>query len=460
MNQDTDRNGVGGTQDVFYNSRSVTPLPLIERAAGIYMWDENGKEYIDGSSGPMVSAIGHGNQAVVDALTRQARQLDYAYSRVARTGPNLEYAARLASLAGPGFERVSLSSGGSEAIETALKFLRTYAVATGAASRRRIISLMPSYHGATVNAAAASGDDSLVPLLDGFATVSDKVPAPVSYRCPGDLSAQAYAERCADALEAKIIDIGPENVLAFLIEPVGGVSTGAVVPPPEYFRSIRRICSQYGVYLVFDEVLCGTGRTGKFVTAHHWPDALPDVIVKAKGLGAGYTPLGATFLPASMVDRLADLGGFESSYSYNANPISCAAGLAVLDEFERLHLVERAAEVGELLKNGLEAIKADSPILGDVRGLGALLAVEMVADKSGKTRLPPAALVTERIRVHALRHGLMLYSRRTSGGRFGDWFMLAPPLTISDAECGELLRRTDAAVADLHAELRVAGVVS
>ncbi len=160
-----------------------------------------------------------------------------------------------------------------------------------------------------------------------------------------------------------------------------------------------------------------------------------------------------------MVDRLADLGGFESSYSYNANPISCAAGLAVLDEFDRLDLVERASAVGDLLKEGLEAIMAESPILGDVRGMGALLAVEMVADKATKTSLPSTAMVTDRIRVHALRHGLMLYSRRTSGGRFGDWFMLAPPLTITDDECHELLRRTKAAVTDLHTELRGAGIV-
>lgn len=459
MDNSPDDVAAGSTQDVFYRSGSVVPLPMIDRASGIYMWDEEGNEYIDASSGPMVNAIGHGNEAVVEAMSRQARRLDYAYTRVARNRPNLEYVNRLASLAGPGFERISLSSGGSEAVEAAVKFLRTYAVATGQGSRRRVISLMPSYHGATVTAAAMSGDDSVAILLDGFTVVSDKVPAPMSYRLPADHTPTSYALHCAEMLEAKIVELGPENVLAFIIEPVGGLSTGAVVPPPEYFRSIREICSRHGVYLVFDEVLCGAGRSGKFVAAHHWRDALPDVIVMAKGLGAGYTPLGATFMPASMVDELAELGGFESSYSYNANPISCAAGLAVLDEFDRLDLTGRATHVGALLSQGLEAIKDRSSILGDVRGMGMLLAVEMVADKETKTPLPADAIPTERIRIHGLANGVMLYSRQTSGGRYGHWFMVTPPLTISDDECFEVLRRTEAAVEGLYDELRTEGVL-
>ena len=448
----------GGTQDVFYRRGSPVPLPLIERAAGIYMWDEQGNEYTDASSGPMVSALGHGNEAVVEAITRQASRLDYAYTRVARNRPNLEYADRLARLAGPGFERVFLSSGGSEAIDAAVKFLRRHAVAAGQTSRRRLISLMPSYHGATLGATAMTGDDSLEPLLDGFAVVSDKVPAPLSYRLPKDHTADSYAAHCAGALEAKILELGSENVLAFVLEPVGGLATGAVVPPPGYFRAIRDICTRHGVHLVFDEVLCGTGRSGKFITAHHWPDARPDLIVMAKGLGAGYSPLGAVLAPASMVDELATLGGFESSYSYNANPISCAVGLAVLDEFDRLELVDRAVHLGTLLREGLEAIRDRSPIVGDVRGLGMLLAVEMVADKDSKLPLPVEATPTERIRAHGLRNGVMLYSRETSRGRFGHWFMVAPPLTISDEESVELLRRTEAAVSDLYAELRTEGI--
>jgi adenosylmethionine-8-amino-7-oxononanoate aminotransferase len=444
---------IGGSQDVFYRRGSIVPLPLMERASGVFMWDEDGNEYIDASSGPMVSALGHCNPVVVAAIAAQAATLDYAYTRVARNRPNLAYAARLCSLAGPGFERVFLASGGSEAVDAALKFLRRHAVATGQESRRRVIALEPSYHGATIAATAVGGDRSQATLLDGFAVVSDKVPAPLSYRLPDGHTTESYAASCAAALESAIVDLGPETVLAFILEPVGGLSTGAVVPPPAYFAAVREICTRYGVRLVFDEILCGTGRSGRFITAHHWPEALPDVIVLAKGLAAGYSPFGAVLAPAALVDELAELGGYESSYSYNANPISCAAGLAVLDEFERLDLTRRAAVAGAALREGLETIGERSPIVGDVRGLGMLLAVELVSDKKSKAPFPPAAEVTELLRIHGLRNGVMLYSRQTAGGRYGQWFMVAPPLTVTDDEIAELLRRTERTVVGLHAEL-------
>jgi adenosylmethionine-8-amino-7-oxononanoate aminotransferase len=450
---------VGGTQDVFYRRDSIVPLPLIERAQGVFMWDEHGNDYIDASSGPMVSAVGHANPAILSAIAAQAARLDYAYTRVARNRPNLEYAERLCSLAGPGFERVFLTSGGSEAVDAAIKLLRRHAVATGQESRRRVIALQPSYHGATIAGTAVGGDESQATLLDRFAVVSDKVPAPLSYRVPDGHTPESYATNCAEALEAAILELGPETVLAFILEPVGGLSTGAVVPPPAYFGDVRETCTRHGVKLVFDEILCGTGRCGRFLTAQHWPDALPDVVVLAKGLAAGFSPFGAVLAPAALVDELAELGGYESSYSYNANPISCAAGLAVLDEFERLDLPARAVVAGAALREGLEAIAARSPIIGDVRGLGMLLAVEFVADKDTRAPLPAAALATERIRIHALRNGIMLYSRQTSGGRYGQWFMVAPPLTITDDEIVELLRRTEAAVTGLCAELKAEGLL-
>ena len=423
------------------------------------MWDEDGREYIDASSGPMVSAIGHGNESVIEAMADQARQLDYAYSRVARNGPNLELAERLSRMAGPGFERVSFTSGGSEAIDSALKFLRQYAVATGQSSRKRIISLMPSYHGATIGTLAIGGNEGLAPFMDGFAVVAETVPAPFSYRLPEGETVESHAAFCAAELEKKIIDLGPKNVLAFVVEPVGGISTGAVVPPGQYFRDIRDICDRHGVYLVFDEILCGAGRTGKYITAHHWPDALPDIIVMAKGLAAGYAPLGAMLAPATMVDELATLTGCEFSYSYNANPVSCATGLAVLDEIDRQDLVVRANTMGTRLRSGLERIMANSPILGDVRGMGLLLAVEIVADKKTASMLPDEACPAERIRVLGLKNGIMLYSRPTAGSQFGHWFLVAPPLNISEGECDEILRRTEKSVRDLFQELGSEGLV-
>ena len=446
----------GGPQDIFYARSSTVPLPVIERAESIFMWDEDGKEYIDGCSGPVVSNIGHGNVRVAQAMADQARTLDYAYSRLSRHRPNMALTARIAELAGPGFERVCLASGGSEAVEISIKFLRQYVVATGAAQRRKIISCQPSYHGGTIAALGMSGDEGLGPFLDGFAVASAKVPAPISYRVPEGHTVESFADECADALEEKIRDLGPENVLAFVFEPIGGVATGCVVPPARYFRRVREICSRHGIYLVFDEVLCGTGRSGRFLAAHHWPDALPDIVVMAKGLGSGYAPLGAVLIPAAMADHLADLTGYNISHTYNANPITCATGVAVLNEYERLNLVAAAAERGASLRCKLEALAADSPVIGDIRGLGLLMAVEMVADKKTKERMPASFLPVEKIRIHALNHGLFIYGRRmASGVHGGDWFIVSPPLTITEAECDELVRRLRDAFMDFQHEWEV-----
>lgn len=457
QNESGGRPALGGPQDIFYSSSNTVPLPVIERAKGIFMWDEAGKDYIDACSGPVVSNIGHGNPRVAEAMADQARKLDFAYSRLSRHRPNMALTARISALAGPGYERVCLASGGSEAMEIAIKFLRQYVVATGASQRRKIITCQPSYHGGTIATLAMTGDEALAPFLDGFAVVSEKVPAPLSYRLPEAHTAESYADHCADALEAKIRDVGPGNVLAFVIEPVGGVATGCVVPPERYFRRVREICDRHGIYLVFDEILCGTGRSGRFLVAHHVPEAPPDIVVMAKGLGSGYAPLGAVLIPAAMADRLADLTGFNFSHTYNANPITCATGMAVLDEYERLDLVAAAAERGASLRAKLEALAADCPVIGDIRGRGLLMAVEMVADKTTKAPLPGGFLATEKIRIHALNHGLFLYSRRTAGGKNGDWFIVAPPLTITEAECDELVRRLSAAFKDFQDDLRAFG---
>ena len=204
---------------------------------------------------------------------------------------------------------------------------------------------------------------------------------------------------------------------------------------------------------MFHEILCGTGRGGKFLSAHHYPDALPDIVVMAKGLGSGYAPLGATLFPAAKVDELAELTGFNYSHTYNANPITCATGMAVLDEYERLSLVDNAANMGRYLKTAILGLAEECPVIGDVRGQGLLLAIEMVADKNTRQKIAPDFLPTEKIRIHGLNNGLILYSRRTAGGKYGDWFLVAPPLTISEAECDELITRLRATFHDFSIEL-------
>lgn len=448
------REGLGGPQDLFYSAANQVPLPIIERAEGVFLYGEDGTQYLDVSSGPVVSNIGHGNAYVAEAMAHQARTMDFAYSRTSRHRPNMALTARIAALAGPGYERVGLASGGSEAMEAAIKFLRQYAVAKGQGSRRIVISCNPSYHGGTIGTLSITGDDALKPFLDGFSIPSIKIPAALTYRTPDGMTPEQNAERSAAALEAAIRDAGPHNILCFVVEPVGGLSTGCNVPPDIFFNRVRQICDRHGIFLVYDEVLCGTGRTGQFLAAHHYPDAKPDIVVLAKGLGAGYTPLGAMLAPARLVDELAELTGFNFSHTYNANPVTCAAGLAVLDIYEREDLVGRAGRVGAYLRGRLDALQDRQPIIGDIRGRGMLMALEFVADATTKASLPAASNAVERIRALGLENGLMIYSRRTAGGKNGDWIMVSPPLTITEAECDELVSRLEATLNAFKTEVK------
>ncbi|MGI9418290.1 MAG: aspartate aminotransferase family protein [Geminicoccaceae bacterium] len=436
-----ERPPLGGAQDLFRADRETVPLPVMVRAEGIYFWSEHGRRYLDVSSGPVVSNIGHGDERVAKALYDQARTLDFASSRQARHQPNIALAERIARLAGPGFERVCLSSGGSEAVEIALKFLRQYRLATGEAHRSNVISCLPSYHGSSIGTLTISGDEAYLPFLDGFAQPAAKIPAPLTYRLPAGETTDSYGRLCADALEERISELGAENVLAFIIEPIGGLATGCVVPPRAYLEEVRAICDRHGVFLVFDEVLCGAGRTGKFLAAHHWPSVRPDLVTLAKGLGAGYVPLGATLAPAHLVDHLASLTGFGFTHTYSANPIMCAGALAVLDIYESENLVDRAAEIGAYLRRGLERLSIDYPVIGDIRGQGLLLAVEIVRDPRTKTPFTSDVAIIDRIRTTGLEHDLLIYGRRTAGGTYGDWFMVSPPLTITEPQCDELLVR-------------------
>lgn len=445
------RGEAGIAQDSFYASSSIVPLPMMVRAEGIHFWDREGREYIDVSSGPVVSNIGHGNREVAAAMAEQAQTLDFAYSRLCRHQPNIELAEQITALAGPGYERVALASGGSEAMEIALKFLRQFVIATGRPQKHRIITLSPSYHGGTIATLGISGDPALGPFLENFAVTSAKIPAPLQYRLPEGHSRTSYRMHCADALEAKIAELGAETVLAFVIEPVGGLATGAQPLEADYARRIREICNRHDVYLVYDEILCGSGRTGRFLASHGLPDAAADLVVLAKGLAAGYAPLGAVLMPASMVSLLAERTGFNYSHTYNANPICCATANAVLKIYKRDGLFEAAVERGAQIRKGLEELMKKYAVIGDIRGLGLLMAVELVADPATKTCFPPSFPATEHIRIAGLDNGLMIYSRRTADGANGDWFMISPPLTITADECTELLRRLDAALSDFAA---------
>jgi adenosylmethionine-8-amino-7-oxononanoate aminotransferase len=444
----------GGPVQLFYAKKGAPRRPTVARAEGIYLWDTEGKRYIDASSGPVVSNIGHGNERVVRAMTEQARKVAYASRVVFENGPNIELADLVTSLAGPGLERAFFVSGGSEATEAAIKLARQYAVVRGETSRWKVIAREPGYHGGTLGALAVTGDPEADRLFGVLMQPMPKVPAPFSYRLPANHDADSYARQCAATLDDAIKREGPETVLAFIMEPVGGLATGALVAPDHYHRAVREICTRHGVLLIYDEVMSGAGRTGAFLAADHWPDARPDLVTLAKGIAAGYTPLGAVLAPASMVEAVADAGGFMHGHTYAANPLSCAVGLAVVREMIERKMMANAQAMGARLRERLLAVKAKSALLGDIRGKGLLMAIEIVVDKEAKTPPPAELQAAYRIIELGLERGIALYSRRTANGRYGEWLMVAPPLIVTATEVDEIADLIGATLGAYEEELR------
>ncbi|WP_085032587.1 aspartate aminotransferase family protein [Ensifer aridi] len=418
----------------FYAGRGASETFIVSRGKGIYFWDTNGKRYLDGSSGAVVANIGHGNERVRDAMIEQANRISYVIRTAFTCDATDELCRLLPQLAGPGFDQAFLVSGGSEAVESALKLARQYAVVTGQPKRSKILARMPGYHGATLGAAAVTGDPDRDEIFGPVMRIMPKVPAPFTYRIPDGYNADSYADYCAEELERQILAEGEETVLAFIMEPVGGVATGALVAPDHYYSKVRKICDRYGVLLIFDEVMSGAGRTGKFLAAHHWPDALPDLVVCAKGLSSGYTPFGAMLAPNKIVDKVVESGGFLHGHTYSGNPLSSAIALAVIKEMLDQNLMKNAEQMGSLLRQKLNALKDRTSTIGDVRGKGLLNAVEIVEDKATKTIFPGSKQASYRVSEIARDLGLHVYSRRAAGGKFGEWILAAPPLIITEQE--------------------------
>jgi len=439
MNQAQSQAGHGEPRPashLFYQTR--LRRPLVERAEGIHIWDVHGRRYIDGSSGAMVCNIGHSNPRVIDAMRRQIERTTFAYRLHFENEPAEALARELAARMPAHMERIFFCSGGSEAVESCLKLARQYAVASGQAGRYKIISRYPSYHGATLGALAVTG---YTPLTAPFAPMlheMPKIPAPTCYRDCDGLDMAERGRRYADLLEAKILEEGPETVLAFLMEPVGGASTGALVAPDSYYERIREICDRYGILLIYDEVMSGAGRTGRFLAAEHWPP-VPDLVALSKGFASGYSPLGAMVASRRITEPVLAAGGFAHGYTYAGNPLACAAGLAVLREIEAQELTANAARTGDYLKSRLQALQARFPFIGDVRGKGLLLAFEMVADRDTWAVLPPELNAHQRVVDLAYERGLIVYSRRTRGGLSGDHVLVCPPLIVTRGQVDEII---------------------
>jgi adenosylmethionine-8-amino-7-oxononanoate aminotransferase len=440
----------------FWSAANAPALPEVSHAKGVHVWDTSGRRYIDVTSGPVAVNIGHGNERVLRAMREQAERVCFAYPSSFASESNARLTEAIAKQAGMGLEHAFVGSSGSEAVEKCLQFARRYALASGGAERTKVLSRNPSYHGSTIVTMALSADPGYAALLSP-AQQGIHVPAPSSYRPARGLSAAAYAQECAESLRERILAEGPQTVLAFIIEPIMGFCGGADYAPASYYQRVREICDELGVLLIFDETISGAGRSGRFLAAHRWPDAKPDLVTLAKGIGGGYFPLSAFLAPSRLVDAVVSAGGFHIGHTHKAHPLACAVGLAVLEETVELNLIERAEEVGAYLRERLGELRKDIPIIGDVRGLGMLNAIEIVADQETRSMLPRPLDVCASIQSLARAEGLLIYGRRTHGGKFGDFFMVSPPLISTRADIDEIVAGLGKALRTCERDLRAAG---
>ncbi len=418
------------------------PFPSAVRAEGVYVWDSDGKRYLDFSGSAAVNFIGHGVPEISAAMAEQAKQLEFVHTSQFTTPVAEEYARELLEFAGENFRggSVYFTSGGSESIETALKLARQYQVEIGESRRYRILSRQQSYHGSTLGALSVSGNrrrrEIYLPMVREF----EHVGMPYCYRCAYDCTdscyncGQEYARELQQAIEA-----ANGEAAAFVFEPVSGATLGAVTPPPAYLQKIAEICRNAGVLLIADEVMTGMGRTGRNFAVEHWQVA-PDILVTAKGLSSGYVPLGAVIASRKVVDAIArGSGAFLHGFTYNAHPISMAAGRAMLKHLKENNLVAAADLAVENsaaahLKTALESLH-DCPGVGDVRGIGLLWAVEFVVDKRTKNPFPPEQAFSSRVGQAALQRGLLVYPMQGSiDGIAGDHILIAPPAVISQEQ--------------------------
>jgi adenosylmethionine-8-amino-7-oxononanoate aminotransferase len=436
---------------LFYQNRKK--LPIIDRAEGVWMWDRDGKAYIDGCSGAIVSNIGYGNPRILEAMQRQASKTFFAYRTQFENEPACRLAETLVSLSAAHLTKVFFVSGGSEAVESTIKLCRQYFYNRGEGSRYIFISREPSYHGCTLGALSLSSYAPLEapfrPLLMGF----PKIPAPYCYRCAYHKTYPSCGLACAWALDETILRVGPLNVAAFIAEPIGGATTGALVPPDGYFDVIQEVCRRHGVLLILDEVMTGFGRTGKLFAYEHW-GVEADVVALSKGMSAGYFPLGAMLSRTSIVEEVISKGGFPHGFTYAGNPMACTVGLEVLKVITEMNLPDNAERMGRLLKSGLEALAERNPVIGQVRGKGLLLAIELVADRDTREPFPADSQAALTLTDRAFEEGLIVYPRRSIHGLAGDHVLIAPPLIVTESQCQEILHRLEKALWQTQKDLK------
>ncbi len=419
--------------------------PHAVKGDGPYLIDETGKRYLDACGGAAVSCLGHSHPDVITAVQKQVAKLPYAHTSFFTTDVLEELADTLVEGA-PGMGKVMLLSGGSESVEAALKLSRQYFLESGEPERHLFIARRQSYHGNTLGALAVGGNEwrreSFRPLL-----VEGHHIAPCfEYRERLETETQdEYCERVAVELETKIIDLGPQNVAGFVAETVVGATAGAVVATPGYFRRIREICDRYGIHLILDEVMCGTGRTGSMM-AYQQEHIIPDIVTMAKGLAAGYQPAGALLCRSEIVDTIRNNSGFfQHGHTFMGHATAVAASLATLQAIKKEKLLENVVKRGKQIRAGLRDALGNHPNVGDIRGRGLFIGVEFVADRETKKPFDPALKTHNKVQQAAMDNGLLCYGMGgTIDGRRGDHVLIAPPYNLNESQQEEVVEKFSA----------------
>lgn len=426
-------------------------FPLVVRAEGIYLFDEAGRRYIDGSGGSsVVTSIGHGVAAVPDAMREQAERFSYNPAHAFTNQPLLDLCDTIVRCA-PGElkdnSRVWVTCTGTDAVDDAIRLARQYWVEIGKPSKYQVISRWQAFHGNNIAVAGVSGLTSRRKIYQPMFVDSPHIPPAFCYRCPFEQTYPACSLLCARALETAIRQQGAENVAAFIAEPVVGAALGCVPAPQGYFQEIRAICDRNNILLIADEVMTGWGRTGKMWGIEH-SGVTPDIITTAKGMTAGYTPLSAIIARDSIWSALEkNHSPFKAGHTLNANPVSCAGANAVIDYILTNDLVENSRARGVQALDGLRSLMSSHPIIGDVRGLGLMFGFELVKDRASKAPFPAANHASYALEKETLQRGLVVYPcTGTIDGVMGDMVLLAPPLTISSAQINDLLEILNASL--------------
>jgi len=424
---------------IFYRNLAKKYI-LIDRADGIYLYDNNGNRIIDGASGAAVVCLGHNNERVITALTEQAKKLAFTHMSTFTNEPILRLSHELAKLAPRRLNRVYFASGGSEAVEASLKLARQYHIENGNPQKYKVISRTTSYHGATIGALSMTGHYPRRRLYLPYLTPYPRISTPYCWRCPFGKTPKSCEFECAHDLERAIVAEDPENISAFIAEPIIGASAPAVAPPKGYYRIIQRICHKYDVIFIADEVMTGFGRTGKFFAMEHY-EVFPDMIALSKGISSGYSPLGALIVDEKIYEVISNspTHSFIHGHTFGGNPLSAAVGLEVLRIIEEENLVDKVEKLGEHLFRGLKGLK-EHPIVGDVRCVGLLAGIEFVKDRKSKKPFAEEVQLGSMLQKECLKNGLYIYPGRVSSiVDGGDHIMIAPPFVITKEQIDDML---------------------